>query len=566
MIESHAETASGTWNPPQCPFAIEYIPRVLDDIRLAVVDAFFSLPRGGAEIGGILLGRRENGRVVIEDHQALDCEHAFGPGFTLSTRDQNLLGELLKAADRHPSGLRPVGWYHSHTRSEIFLSEVDQEIHNRFFPQPWQIALVLKPHTFHPTRAGFFFRERDGSIQGKTSYVEFALEALPLRQVPPATPPPTPPAGPQLVRRERESRAPVITIKPEPETVPPPPVFEAAPLVEPVPPPPVDTVTLSAKASGSAAPERATQPERKAAPPVELEVRPEPKVAVKASLPTPAPKREAPPPPAPGSLIQLKHEPPPRFAAPPLATEVSPEPAESVIVTPIEIPEFAQVKPRLHALWTTLAIAMGLALGAGAYQTRAAWLPSARARMQAVLPAAGAPRTFGLKVFDIAGQLQIQWDRNSDVVRSGTAGVVEIVDGGPTQVLQLDPAHLQAGNLTYSRHGEKVDVSLILFLPDGTRAREVTSFLGKVPDARAAAPKPEAPKSEAPQAAAPKAPAEDPAVRKQREALLMQNSKLKSDLAAQAERAKRAEKALEDMRQRLRMEQRRRMGNQSPDK
>ena len=35
---------------------MEYPARVLDDIRLAVVDAFFSLPRGGAEIGGILLG------------------------------------------------------------------------------------------------------------------------------------------------------------------------------------------------------------------------------------------------------------------------------------------------------------------------------------------------------------------------------------------------------------------------------------------------------------------------------------------------------------------------------
>src|SRR5690349_2823623 len=120
MIESRAETANGTWNPPQCPFAIEYVPRVLDDIRLAVVDAFFSLPRGGAEIGGILLGRRETGRVVIEQYQALECEHAFGPGFNLSPRDRKLLADLLTAAERQLNGLRPVGWYHSHTRSEIF--------------------------------------------------------------------------------------------------------------------------------------------------------------------------------------------------------------------------------------------------------------------------------------------------------------------------------------------------------------------------------------------------------------------------------------------------------------
>ena len=49
------------WSAPECPFKIEYTPHVLEDIRLAVMDAFFSLPRGGAEIGGILL-RPQDGR------------------------------------------------------------------------------------------------------------------------------------------------------------------------------------------------------------------------------------------------------------------------------------------------------------------------------------------------------------------------------------------------------------------------------------------------------------------------------------------------------------------------
>ena len=60
-----AENALLSWSAPQCPFPIEYSPRMLDDIRLAVVDAFFSLPRGGAEIGGVLLGRWEQGRLAM---------------------------------------------------------------------------------------------------------------------------------------------------------------------------------------------------------------------------------------------------------------------------------------------------------------------------------------------------------------------------------------------------------------------------------------------------------------------------------------------------------------------
>src|ERR1035441_4371904 len=184
MIDSSTESVLGTWSAPECPYIIEYSPRVLDDIRLAVVDAFYSLPRGGAEIGGILLGRYADGRISILDYRALDCEHAMGPSFTLSQNDQTQLADLLAAAQQDPDGMRPVGWYHSHTRSEIFLRDTDQDIHKRYFPEPWQVALVLKPHTFEPTRGGFFFREADGSMRGAASYQEFVLDPLPLRPAP----------------------------------------------------------------------------------------------------------------------------------------------------------------------------------------------------------------------------------------------------------------------------------------------------------------------------------------------------------------------------------------------
>jgi proteasome lid subunit RPN8/RPN11 len=196
MTESGTDSTTLTWNVPECPFTIESSARVLDDIRLAVTDAFFSLPRGGAEIGGILLGRFDHGRLVISDYAALDCEHAYGPSFVLSPPDEARLRELQSSYADGAGGLRPVGWYHSHTRSEIFLSEADVAIHNRFFPEPWQVALVMKPHTFQPARIGFFFRQEDGSVHATASYREEALEPLPFRQVPVGAPTAPPVNGP----------------------------------------------------------------------------------------------------------------------------------------------------------------------------------------------------------------------------------------------------------------------------------------------------------------------------------------------------------------------------------
>ena len=177
-MESHTVSDLATWKVPQCAVTVEYSLRVLDEIRVAVVDAFFSLPRGGAEIGGVLLGRHESGKVMIQDFRPLDCEHAYGPSFTLSPADHARLAALLISIQGEPGGLEPVGWYHSHTRSEILLSEPDQAIHKHYFPELWHVALVLKPHTFEPMRAGFFFQEADGSVHGAASRREFIVEPL----------------------------------------------------------------------------------------------------------------------------------------------------------------------------------------------------------------------------------------------------------------------------------------------------------------------------------------------------------------------------------------------------
>jgi proteasome lid subunit RPN8/RPN11 len=221
LMETAEESVLLPWSAAQCRFTVAYLPRVLDDIRLAVMGAFFSLPRGGAEVGGILLGDFRDGQLRITGYAEIECEHKFGPSFTLSDRDQARLAAMLEETRRSSPNRLAAGWYHSHTRSEIHLSGADQEIHRRFFPEAWQTALVLRPHALQPTRAGFFFREEDGSIRGDASYREFALEPMRPRPAAAAEEPASPAPRRESVDRTTAAAAAASEKPPVPGETPP---------------------------------------------------------------------------------------------------------------------------------------------------------------------------------------------------------------------------------------------------------------------------------------------------------------------------------------------------------
>lgn len=186
------------WQAPECVVSIEYPADVLDEIRLEVLEAFYAFPRGGAEVGGVLFGSYADGRVRIAAQRPLVCEHATGPSFVLSESDHERLAALLGAPETDPElrGLGPVGWYHSHTRSEIFLSPQDVEVHERYFREPWQVALVLRP-SIAGTRADFFARDAEGRLKVKPGEQEIELRPLSgrvlARQRPQPQPQPAPP-------------------------------------------------------------------------------------------------------------------------------------------------------------------------------------------------------------------------------------------------------------------------------------------------------------------------------------------------------------------------------------
>jgi proteasome lid subunit RPN8/RPN11 len=163
------------WSIAESQITIEYSLILIEEIRHAVAEGFQRLSRGGIEVGGILYGTREGRTVRILAMRAIACEHARGPAFLLSDKDRKVLNEQLAAdaEDPHLQGLTTVGWFLSHTRSEIALSDSDVELYSIFFPAPWQVTLVVRPGRAGTMRAGYFVREADGTVKGERSYLEF---------------------------------------------------------------------------------------------------------------------------------------------------------------------------------------------------------------------------------------------------------------------------------------------------------------------------------------------------------------------------------------------------------
>jgi proteasome lid subunit RPN8/RPN11 len=173
--KSGSESKFGLWTVAESPVAVEYSLVVIEEIRHEVAEGYQRLSRGGIEVGGVLYGTRDGRTVRILAMRPIACEHARGPGFLFSDNDRAALNTQLvqDQEDPHLQGLMAVGWFLSHTRSEISLNDSDREIFGIFFPAPWQITMIVRPGRGGAMRAGFFVRETDGTIKTEQSYQEF---------------------------------------------------------------------------------------------------------------------------------------------------------------------------------------------------------------------------------------------------------------------------------------------------------------------------------------------------------------------------------------------------------
>ena len=160
---------------------VHVTPGLLEKIAHAVIDGYTASLHGGLEVGGLLFGHRDGAQVTAEKFRPLACDHSLGPRFLLSENDQRGLRELLEAPRIDPSlkGLEVVGWYCSHTRSELLLLDHELLLHDTYFAGQHQFILVFKPHDLYSVTAGIFSRNADRTID--PNHPSTILELLELR-------------------------------------------------------------------------------------------------------------------------------------------------------------------------------------------------------------------------------------------------------------------------------------------------------------------------------------------------------------------------------------------------
>jgi proteasome lid subunit RPN8/RPN11 len=65
-----------------------------------------------------------------------------------------------------------LGWYHTHPRMGVFFSHWDAWLHQNFFPEKWQVALVIEPHQ---SVGGLFIRQPDGTLDQRNYFGFYEL-------------------------------------------------------------------------------------------------------------------------------------------------------------------------------------------------------------------------------------------------------------------------------------------------------------------------------------------------------------------------------------------------------
>ncbi|MBI4670895.1 MAG: Mov34/MPN/PAD-1 family protein [Chloroflexi bacterium] len=137
------------WQPAGAPFPVFLHQRVN---RSTTAHARQNSDR---EVGGLLLGdvcQDQTGQLYVVVTHTLRAEFAAETRghltFTHKTWQQLHNDHLAQYPDK-----TIVGWYHTHPGWTIFLSKWDLFIHENFFREPWQIALVIDPSL---DRAGIF--------------------------------------------------------------------------------------------------------------------------------------------------------------------------------------------------------------------------------------------------------------------------------------------------------------------------------------------------------------------------------------------------------------------------
>ncbi len=180
------------WDPDGSPVSIHMNPGVAEGI------AHDAIERLDREVGGLLLGRVEAGPragVWIERYQRISREPGSGPEFILDSEE--IAGLERAATNILATGeLAVVGLYRSHTRPGFQLEEPDFDLIRRYFCDPSDLILLIKPESASHVTGQFHVWDRENGAHPVGS--EFPFRGHILKDEPPV------PAIQQVSEKPRE--------------------------------------------------------------------------------------------------------------------------------------------------------------------------------------------------------------------------------------------------------------------------------------------------------------------------------------------------------------------------
>jgi hypothetical protein len=204
------------WEPADKPIAVRLSLDVVDRMQQDVMRGFGAVPKRGAEVGGILLGKAVSGDktvVTIDDFVLVPIEYKRSPSYLLSEEDARAFDAAVDRTRNSPDPLlHPVGYFRSHTRDGVGLGPEDIAIFKLHFPEPEAVALIIRPYGTKVSQAGFYFKE-NGKFQSGTPLLEFPFRRRdldPEASVPPRpVRPPDRSPPPRSMPRERTEHRPL---------------------------------------------------------------------------------------------------------------------------------------------------------------------------------------------------------------------------------------------------------------------------------------------------------------------------------------------------------------------
>jgi hypothetical protein len=167
------------WSPAGSPVTVRLAIELVDRLSAEIMTGFGTLPRRGAEVGGILVGAIQGNVVRVDDFVPVPCEHRRGPSYLFSETDLQGFLEAFERVKFVPGKLNyAIGHYRSHTRDTDALGGEDYELMNEHFPPPSHVLLLIKPYTTKVSTAGFHVYE--GAKLQPTSPLEFPFRSYEL--------------------------------------------------------------------------------------------------------------------------------------------------------------------------------------------------------------------------------------------------------------------------------------------------------------------------------------------------------------------------------------------------